>query len=172
MTQTSPPSGWLDVMDAQEPAPARLEHMVCTLSLAWARAQGVSDADMHALGEEFRSSPSFFEWDRRPIEIVGGRPMPLDQKTGPRTTQRIDAAWDGEHLALRVDAARGRHLREGGLALPAGLPETIVSALPGMRLCDVVELPFEVDAVVAKVTRKTSSVHIEVEPRWTMVRAS
>lgn len=172
MTRTSPLSGWLDMMDAQDPAPARLEHMVCTLSLAWARTQGVSDADMHALGEDFRTSILFLKWDRRPIEIIGGRTVHLDQTTGPLTTQRIDAAWDGDHLALRVEAARGRHLREGGLALPAGLPETIVNALPGMRLCDVVELPFEVDAVVAKVTRETNSIHIEVEPRWTMVRAS
>jgi hypothetical protein len=172
MTRTSPLSGWLDMMDARDPAPARLEHMVCTLSLAWARAQGVSDADMHSLGEDFKSSINFFEWDRRPIEIVGARPVHLDRNAGPLTTQRIDAAWDGDHLALRVEVARGRHLREGGLALPAGLPETIVNALPGMRLSDVVELPFDVDAVVARVTRETGSIHVEVEPRWTTVRAS
>lgn len=150
--------------------PAPGTHAICTLSLAWARSRGVKDASLYDMAETYRRRDlTFFEWDRLPVDLVNGELSVVGTAT-QRSPTRRDAAWDGDHLALRTPVTANANLDSGRLVVHGGLPRSIVETLAGRPLSDLVDLGFRVDAVIGLVTERDGMMQIEVEPRWTMVR--
>lgn len=149
-------------------SPAPETHEVCSLLLAWSRHEGVPDSDLYALAEGMRTiGIRFFDWDRHPVDLSDGRLIRVPE-SGQKSRIRRDIQWDGSHLALRAPIAPGVMLSSGSIRIDTELPLSMMTALVGRPLRDLVDTPFRIDATIASAVMGEGLV-VEIDPRWSRV---